>query len=109
MRRRLLSSVLLACAAGLLPGLASAQVPNSNVAQMGPRPFFLVNDMRDGPLKQQLQACTTRPIFVAKDFAIGHRGAAMQFPEHTNFNAIQPDSCRTTGMQCRMCRSLKAK
>lgn len=81
--RRLLPSVLLACAAGLLPTLAAAQSSSANVAQMGPRPFFLVNDMRDGPLKQQLQACTTRPIFVAKDFAIGHRGAPMQFPEHT--------------------------
>ena len=31
--------------------------------QLGPRPFFLVNDMADSPLKEQLQACTTRESF----------------------------------------------
>ncbi|HQS33520.1 MAG TPA: glycerophosphodiester phosphodiesterase family protein, partial [Polaromonas sp.] len=46
-------------------------------------PFFLVNDMSPGPLKQQLQACTKRSEFSRTDFSIGHRGAALQFPEHT--------------------------
>jgi glycerophosphoryl diester phosphodiesterase len=53
------------------------------VAQLGPRPFFLVDDMADSPLKQELQACTNRTVFTRRDFSIGHRGAAMQFPEHT--------------------------
>jgi len=52
-------------------------------AQLGPRPFFLVDDMREGPLKRQLQACSRRPAFTAREFSIGHRGAPMQFPEHT--------------------------
>lgn len=52
-------------------------------AQLGPRPFFLVDDMRDGPLKRQLQQCARRGQFTARDWSIGHRGAAMQFPEHT--------------------------
>lgn len=51
--------------------------------QLGPRPFFLVNDMSDSPLKQRLQACTRRAHFSRTDFSIGHRGAALQFPEHT--------------------------
>jgi glycerophosphoryl diester phosphodiesterase len=51
--------------------------------QLGPRPFFLVDDMRDGPLKRQLQQCAKRGQFTARDWSIGHRGAAMQFPEHT--------------------------
>ena len=50
--------------------------------QVGPRPFFLVNDMEQGPLKEELQECSNGP-FVRSDFSIGHRGAAMQFPEHT--------------------------
>jgi glycerophosphoryl diester phosphodiesterase len=50
--------------------------------QLGPRPFFLVNEMEDGPLKRQLQRCTAGP-FKKSDFSIGHRGAALQFPEHT--------------------------
>lgn len=54
----------------------------SNGVQLGPRPFFLVNDMADGALKRKLQACAKGP-FKRTDFSIGHRGACMQFPEHT--------------------------
>src|SRR5262245_59992667 len=50
--------------------------------QLGPRPFFLVNDMAESRLKRQLQSCTGGP-FSKSDFSIGHRGAALQFPEHT--------------------------
>ncbi|MBK8183181.1 MAG: glycerophosphodiester phosphodiesterase [Candidatus Competibacteraceae bacterium] len=38
--------------------------------------------MADGPLKQKLLSCANGP-FKRSDFSIGHRGAAMQFPEHT--------------------------
>jgi glycerophosphoryl diester phosphodiesterase len=51
--------------------------------QLGPRPFFLVDDMTDGPLKQELERCARRGEFTPREFSIGHRGAAMQFPEHT--------------------------
>ena len=50
--------------------------------QLGPRPFFLVEDMDDGPLKQKLESCSDGP-FERSDFSIGHRGAPLQFPEHT--------------------------
>lgn len=50
--------------------------------QLGPRPFFLVDDMDEGPLKERLQKCENGP-FSPSDFSIGHRGAALQFPEHT--------------------------
>ena len=50
--------------------------------QLGSRPLFLVEEMRDGPLKAELQSCSEGP-FKRSDFSIGHRGAAMQFPEHT--------------------------
>jgi glycerophosphoryl diester phosphodiesterase len=50
--------------------------------QLGPRPFFLVDDMTEGPLKAELQSCSEGP-FRRSDFSIGHRGAALQFPEHT--------------------------
>lgn len=50
--------------------------------QLGPRPFFLVDDMDEGPLKEALQQCENGP-FYKSDFSIGHRGAPMQFPEHT--------------------------
>jgi glycerophosphoryl diester phosphodiesterase len=38
--------------------------------------------MDSSPLKQRLQQCANGP-FVKTDFSIGHRGAALQFPEHT--------------------------
>ncbi|MCG7992217.1 MAG: glycerophosphodiester phosphodiesterase [Candidatus Thiodiazotropha lotti] len=51
--------------------------------QLGPRPFYLVDDMDEGELKQELQECSQKKKFKKSDFSIGHRGAAMQFPEHT--------------------------
>jgi len=50
--------------------------------QLGPRPYFLVEDMDEGRLKTELQQCTEGP-FKKTDFSIGHRGAGLQFPEHT--------------------------
>lgn len=66
-----------------------AQVPAVEVearmdqsVQLGPRPFYLVDDMDHNELKVALQQCTDGP-FSRTDFSIGHRGAALQFPEHT--------------------------
>ena len=50
--------------------------------QLGPRPFYLVKGMDDGALKHRLMQCKDGP-FHRTDFSIGHRGAALQFPEHT--------------------------
>ena len=50
--------------------------------QLGPRPYYLVEDMDESKLKAKLQKCTKGP-FKRTDFSIGHRGAALQFPEHT--------------------------
>ena len=50
--------------------------------QLGPRPFFLLEDMDESPLKETLEQCTEGP-FKRTDFSIGHRGAGLQFPEHT--------------------------
>jgi glycerophosphoryl diester phosphodiesterase len=50
--------------------------------QLGARPFYLVDGMDDGPLKSRLLQCKHGP-FSKTDFSIGHRGAALQFPEHT--------------------------
>ncbi|UJF22655.1 glycerophosphodiester phosphodiesterase [Shewanella sp. OMA3-2] len=51
-------------------------------AQVGLRPLFLVDQMQDSELKTQLAQCESGP-FYRTDFSIGHRGASMQFPEHT--------------------------
>ena len=67
--------------------------------QLGPRPFFLVDDMREGPLKQRLQACFRGP-FKRTDFSIGHRGACMQFPEHTRESYIAAARMGAGIMEC---------
>jgi glycerophosphoryl diester phosphodiesterase len=54
----------------------------SESVQLGPRPFFLVDDMAPGALKRKLQSCSEGP-FRKSEFSIGHRGAPLQFPEHT--------------------------
>jgi glycerophosphoryl diester phosphodiesterase len=55
--------------------------------QLGPRPYYLVQDMDDDTpqktqLKKQLEECSDGP-FHKTVFSIGHRGAGLQFPEHT--------------------------
>jgi len=50
--------------------------------ELGPRPAWLVDQMADGPLKEELSACLGTPM-KRTDFSIGHRGAPLQFPEHT--------------------------
>lgn len=39
----------------------------------GPRPYYIVNDMTNGPLKHKLASCENGP-FEISDFTIGHRG-----------------------------------
>lgn len=66
----------------LLLGVSSVAMAGNEPAQVGPRPLYLVSDMENSPLKTKLESCSSGP-FHRSDFSIGHRGAAMQFPEHT--------------------------
>ena len=51
-------------------------------AELGPRPFYLLSDMDNGTLRETLAQCSDGP-YIRSDFSIGHRGAPLQFPEHT--------------------------
>ncbi len=78
-----LSVLAIAATASLLPALAYAhQDRDDGNIQLGPRPFYLVDGMDAGPLKDKLMSCKEGP-FRRSDFSIGHRGAALQFAEHT--------------------------
>src|SRR5262245_30895636 len=55
---------------------------NDQSIQLGPRPFYLVDGMDPGPLKSKLMKCMEGP-FHRTNFSISHRGAPLQFPEHT--------------------------
>lgn len=59
----------------------AGQRGNASV-QLGPRPFYLVDGLEPGRLKDKLTQCQQGP-FYKSDFSIGHRGAGMQIPEHT--------------------------
>ncbi|KAF0804193.1 glycerophosphoryl diester phosphodiesterase [Alcanivorax xiamenensis] len=56
----------------------------AGTVELGPRPYYLVDDMDPGPLKRRLQSCAERKRPQrSTDWSIGHRGAPLQFPEHT--------------------------
>ncbi|MRU15358.1 glycerophosphodiester phosphodiesterase [Roseovarius sp. A21] len=48
----------------------------------GPRPAYLIDRMADGALKETLSACLGQTP-KRSTFSIGHRGAPLMFPEHT--------------------------
>ena len=82
MRQPITKSFLAALAlTNSFAALAQSGAAITNI-QVGSRPFFLVNEMAPGALKTKLQSCTNGP-FKKTSFSIGHRGAAMMFPEHT--------------------------
>ncbi len=65
----------------LLVNTAYAEITN---IQLGTRPYFLIDDLSPQyqNLKDKLLACSEN-IPQKSDFSIGHRGAALQYPEHT--------------------------
>jgi glycerophosphoryl diester phosphodiesterase len=74
--RLLFSSLILA---GLTASLSPAVAKE---VELGPRPAWLVSQMEDGTLKDKLAACLGQPTKRTL-FSISHRGAPLQFPEHT--------------------------
>lgn len=75
--------VLTGCATDIRDrdGVKDLKQQQSDV-RIGPRPAWLVDDMDEGPLKEKLQRCEVTRL-ERTDFSIGHRGAPLQFPEHT--------------------------
>lgn len=59
----------------------------SSKISIGPRPYYLVEDMDESKLKKRLEGCSNQKT-KKTDFSIGHRGAAMLFPEHTRESYI---------------------
>lgn len=62
--------------------LMTGCIPEKQPVSLGARPAFLVGDMDEGPLKEKLKQCLNNPA-KKSNFSFGHRGAPMQFPEHT--------------------------
>ena len=51
--------------------------------QVGVRPFYLVEGMDDSALKDRLKQCEAGPFYTSR-FSISHRGAPLEFPEHSH-------------------------
>jgi glycerophosphoryl diester phosphodiesterase len=68
--------------AALVHGPSAAATATDGSVQVGPRPYYLIDKMTPSPLQRRLAQCAEGPFRVT-DFSIGHRGAALQFPEHT--------------------------
>ncbi|GGB81208.1 glycerophosphoryl diester phosphodiesterase [Marinobacterium zhoushanense] len=79
---RSFTSLSLSVAAVLMSSVLQA-----DTISLGPRPLFLIDQMSDSPLKQKLLECADKPVKRTL-FSIGHRGAPMQFPEHTRESYI---------------------
>lgn len=57
---------------------------NQAAVHLGVRPFYLLDQMKASPLKEELSRCALELGEVKRSrFSIGHRGAPLQFPEHT--------------------------
>nr|WP_090027042.1 glycerophosphodiester phosphodiesterase family protein [Lutimaribacter saemankumensis] len=65
-----------------LASTALAGAAHADGVSYGPRPFYLIERMEDGPLKDKLASCTEQAP-ARSSFSVGHRGAPLQFPEHT--------------------------
>lgn len=63
------------------------EVAQGTNIQLGARPDYLIDDMATSALKTKLESCKDGP-FYRTDFSIGHRGAPMQYPEHTKESYI---------------------
>ncbi|KAI5458251.1 PLC-like phosphodiesterase [Mariannaea sp. PMI_226] len=56
--------------------------------QLGPRPYYLTEDLDDGPLKKKLQSCANDEMRPSK-WSLGHRGGGtLQIPEHSLQSSI---------------------
>ncbi len=74
MSQKICRTMIFACCVAT-PALADA-------IELGPRPGYLVDRLKEGTLKKTLSACLDQKASTTL-FSIGHRGAPLMFPEHT--------------------------
>ncbi|KAF1849453.1 PLC-like phosphodiesterase [Cucurbitaria berberidis CBS 394.84] len=88
MRSFIASSVFLGLAYAAAVPVEASVVPRGSHGhkklnvQVGVRPYYLVDDMDESPLKEKLESCSEQK-FKTSDFVFAHRGAPLEFPEHT--------------------------
>lgn len=65
----------------------------------GVRPFYLVNDMDAGATKDKLQSCSHQTP-KRTEFSIAHRGATLQFPEHSRESYLAANQMGAGVQEC---------
>ncbi len=78
------TSNLSACKPVAIQSTPANQSPRVDV---GVRPWYLIEQTPFGTLRTQLQQCLDRPV-APHPMSIAHRGAPLQFPEHTRESYI---------------------
>lgn len=73
--------------------------PGERTIQLGPRPFYLKDQMAAGALRDRLESCGEGP-FRATRFSIGHRGAPLQFPENTRESYVAAARMGAGAIEC---------
>ncbi|KAK5061562.1 hypothetical protein LTR84_008106 [Exophiala bonariae] len=86
MHGKLSSLAVVAAATSLVAGipLDRRHYPGQDyLVSLGPRPYYLVHNVSESPLKDKLVACENKPVGI-QSWSIGHRGGGtMQIPEET--------------------------
>lgn len=67
----------------LISALLCGAAAHADSIDVGPRPLALVAQMADSPLKEKLLSCAKDPVARTR-FSLGHRGAPLEYPEHTS-------------------------
>lgn len=80
-------------------GTQTAVQSFSQVIELGARPLSLVEQMPGGKLREQLQSCAKGP-FRRAQFSIAHRGAPLEFAEHTRESYIAAASQGAGLIEC---------
>lgn len=79
---KLAAAALLANTAIAVP-LGAGQHPINYLVDLGERPYYIINNMTSGALKETLTACENNKKEITQ-WSIGHRGGGtLQFPEET--------------------------
>lgn len=96
----MLSTALVSLALAL-PALGAPEIRKNDCAapkpikniQLGPRPFWLIDQLEDGTLKKKLESCTEMKMKPSA-WSISHRGGGtLQFPEETHGSIMAGVSC----------------
>ena len=79
-------------------GHGNGKVTPVREISLGPRPYWLVDNMDEGPLKTKLASCSEKKMR-RSDWSISHRGGGtLQFPEHTTASimaGVRFSACQT--------------